>query len=638
MSESETCSRTLLKEEVKRLSTSFNTPQFSILHLNIRSIQKNLNKLQQFLCEIDFLPDVIALSEIWVSETSFFKPNLNGYEYVFESSKNKAGGVALFIKDSINYSLRNDLKFNSFMCENLWIELWSSKSKKEIIGVIYRHPSHDFSDFQLAFEKTLFNLNNYKCNYYICGDFNIDLHKHRTQSYIDTIGSLGCNQLITSPTRINKTFHTSSLLDHFYSNKLENCIRAKTLIHDISDHFPILAIISENNTNERLIKSSNKQFRIRNMKNFEESSFLKDLELNLNFTITENSEENFDIFLKSFTEIINKRAPFRTLTRKEVRMKNKPWINKALLSQIKLKNRLYKKYIRKKTATNFGVYKKHCNRLNHEIEKSKKIFYQGQVKNSSRNSKLIWKTIQDIVKYKCKTKPTIKEIRDKHNKLHTQPQNIANTLNEHFINIGINNLVEFPKFLCNLPYQRNWFFLKPFTAAEISKHIKSMDPKKSVNPEDPPIKFIKMASNIISPILAAIFNVCATNGIWPAKLKRACVIPIFKKGKLTVCGNYRPISLISPFSKILEKCLLEQLNCYFEKFSLLHPAQFGFKKNLSTEMAVAKVYQSYVDNIEKGLYMCSVFLDISKAFDSVNHKILTKTAVLRNNRTNITTY
>ena len=133
-----------------------------------------------------------------------------------------------------------------------------------------------------------------------------------------------------------------------------------------------------------------------------------------------------------------------------------------------------------------------------------------------------------------------------------------------------------------------------------------------------------MAAKVIAPILAKIFNQCIEQQIFPDSIKTACVIPIHKKGVRTSCNNFRPISLISPFSKLFENCLLTQLNSFFKSNSLISPNQFGFKENTSTEIAVSKIYDEYVLNIEEKKITCSIYLDISKAFDTVNHSLLLK--------------
>ena len=124
-----------------------------------------------------------------------------------------------------------------------------------------------------------------------------------------------------------------------------------------------------------------------------------------------------------------------------------------------------------------------------------------------------------------------------------------------------------------------------------------------------------MAKDVIAPILTELYNLCIKQGIFPNVLKTAAVIPIFKSGDPQLSQNYRPISLTSPFSKIFEKCIFSRMYNFITINSILHSNQFGFRKNLSTEIAVTRIYQDYINQIEDGNITCSIFLDIKKAFD-----------------------
>ena len=113
-------------------------------------------------------------------------------------------------------------------------------------------------------------------------------------------------------------------------------------------------------------------------------------------------------------------------------------------------------------------------------------------------------------------------------------------------------------------------------------------------------------------------------GVYPNSLKVAQVIPIHKKGDKSACPNYRPISLLSQFNTIFEKMLHHRLYSYLQDFELLNGHQFGFKPNSSTSLAVESIYSDLLHNHENGLFTCSLFIDFSKAFDTVNHNILIK--------------
>ena len=139
-----------------------------------------------------------------------------------------------------------------------------------------------------------------------------------------------------------------------------------------------------------------------------------------------------------------------------------------------------------------------------------------------------------------------------------------------------------------------------------------------------PSSILKHVVKEISPILAQITNICANQGYFPQELKIGCITPIFKNGNKTTISNYRPVCSLSPISKIIEKVTYNKMIKFIDKYGILSKEQYGFRKNMGTDTALA----NYVNRILKGLdekqYTVSIFMDLSKAFDVLNHKILKK--------------
>ena len=165
-------------------------------------------------------------------------------------------------------------------------------------------------------------------------------------------------------------------------------------------------------------------------------------------------------------------------------------------------------------------------------------------------------------------------------------------------------------------------FLTPATPREIYDIISAFDIKKSLGPNSIPVYILKISNNFFSDKLTDIINLSFKTGIFPDLCKLAKIIPIFKKDSPLLCENYRPISLLPIFSKIFEKVICERMYDFAEQNKLIYERQFGFRARHSTNHALISTTESIKSQIDQGNYVGGVFIDLQKAFDTVNHDIL----------------
>ena len=206
-----------------------------------------------------------------------------------------------------------------------------------------------------------------------------------------------------------------------------------------------------------------------------------------------------------------------------------------------------------------------------------------------------------------------------------EPKLVANAFNNYFANVGKTLASEIPS-VPNSPMEYlnksmcNSFYVFPTTRSEIETEISELKTGKAVGPSSIPFGILKMLKTDISKPLEFVFNTSLSSGIVPSDFKIANIIPVYKKGSQSCLCNYR----ISVFDKLLEKLMYNRLIKFLEKNNVLFENQFGFRAKHSTDHAVLCIIDKIQKAIEGRNYSCGIFLDFSKAFDTVNHQILIK--------------
>ena len=300
---------------------------------------------------------------------------------------------------------------------------------------------------------------------------------------------------------------------------------------------------------------------------------------------------------------------------------SKPWISLSILKSIKKKNKMYKRYLISRSSELLESYKTYKNKLTTFIRLAEKEYFSGRLLQVKDNMSKTWAILNSMTnKNRSRVEKNGVEINN--------PKEIAEEFNNFFVNIGSELAKKVPlgmskplDFLNDIDYSES-MFLAPTVTEEILDIISNLKNSSSSGVDNIPVKLIKLCKAELAPILAHINNQSLLDGIFPDSLKIAKVIPIFKSGNSDLVSNYRPISILSVFSKIFEKVMHSRLQKYIFDKAILHGSQFGFRSKLSTCMALLDLLDKLSSSIDNGEVTVGLFIDLAKAFDTVDHKIL----------------
>ena len=425
--------------------------------------------------------------------------------------------------------------------------------------------------------------------------------------------------LIDKPTRVSHT--TSTLIDNIFTNDLQHKHDSSILITDVSDHYPIITFRNDSVTITRP-KIKFRPYSDQNKLNF--SSRLENEQWGDIYNLT-NAQVAYDLF--SSTVIKHYTACFPLIERYENKRDSKQWITNGLKISIKHKNKLYTKFKRIPSVTNEITYKRYKYKLRNLIEAAKKLHFKQLIETNRTNIKNLWANIKEVIGT-CNKRKTLIEKLEFNNNEYNNSRDIADSLNDYFANVG-------PDLDCRIPTvdssplqylngsYTNSLFLTEISTNEVLTCLLNLKDSASGHDELKP-KIIKHASqHLVSP-LTHILQLCFETSTVPQQLKTAHITPIFKGGDSHLPQNYRPISILPVFSKIFERLLYNRLYAYFTSNKIISDKQFGFRKGFSTEMALTYALSEITSKIDQGKFVIGLFIDLKKAFDTVNHSILLK--------------
>ena len=321
-----------------------------------------------------------------------------------------------------------------------------------------------------------------------------------------------------------------------------------------------------------------------------------------------------------FELILDMHAP---LKKRRVRGEFAPWLNQSIRNL--MRERDLAKRAAEKSPEKWSLYKQLRNKVTKEIRVAVQSHYHGLINENKDNPKKMWQTINNVLDRSSKsTMPASLDIGGK--KL-TKEGDIVEALNHHFVSVGPKLASKIEQNANDDPLQHinnepTTMRLTPVDDNYVPKAIKQLKNGKAPGPDKIPIILIKDAVDLISKPLTLIFNSSLWKGIFPDVWKLARVTPIFKSGSKSVANNYRPISVISVFSRILERIVHDQVYEYLKVNKVLTMSQSAFQKLCSTIPSLIDSTDYWYENIDHKQLNLAIFLDLKKAFDTVDHKIL----------------
>ena len=588
-----------------------------LFHLNVRSMINKMDSIRIWADSTD--SDIIVLSETWLKK-SITNDMINIKDYnVFRTDRvGKGGGVAIYVKNHLDCTCIESL--TKPKCFELSVIKLLLPSGSDIIVVGCYHPPAASSEATNILSNLLHNWT--KSEMVLLGDLNWDWQTDLQNSFKDTCDSLCLVQLVNSPTRLNqKDLEKSTLIDVILTNAPQRFSAVGTFCNDISDHCAIACVRTC-----KIPKGKPRFIHKRRFKHFDEQAFLHDVfnsDLHIVSLMTD-VELAWNYFKSTFLAICDKHAPFRT---SRISGKDNPWFNDSISSLIRQRDTAWAKAKKSNIPLDWNLYRTLRNKCTKLIKNSKCAYYLNAIHDNLNNPAKFWKLVKSSSgSITPNSLPDLLRVNQSEIK---GKMDIADSFNNHFISAGSifdssnSGMIAAEGEPGPPPLDPDQLFtFAPILTSQVHKALMSLDVKKSSGPDKIEPFFFKVAAGLIAEPITSILNLSLYAGELPSSWKSAMVLPLLKGGDPSDLNNYRPISRLSVMAKVFESLVNEQLKKFLTDHNILSESQSGFRSGHSTTSAAMLVSNDIIEALDKKKHCAALFVDLSKAFDSVDHALL----------------
>lgn len=586
----------------------------------MQSLNNKLHILQSLLEDKNnFI--ALCLTETWLSVEKIPLINCNGYNLAsWYCRRNYAGGgTCIFLKKELAFDERNDLVSLSIEYIIEVSAIIVTKLNLLLIVIYWNGRQPDiFYDQLLKLLKLLVTKYN-SLKIVIGGDFNVNIlgNDQQTSRLLNQMLEFNFRNHINQATRVTRS--TSTCLDLIFTNFSENLFTTQVYDYGFSDHKSTIIKITKHLSIRKTWTLKKRHFNKQNILLFQNE--LKKIDWSTIIKSEKNINTNYNNFNTKITEILNLCIPLKI---KQIRLKQKQkWITRGIHTSCKNKRNLKILVSYTKNKQLIQHYKLYTKLLKKAVNRSKKLLYIAEMKNSENKTKSMWRIIRERTN-KNQQKLFQGISLNIHNNLTSDPMRVANGLNDYFASIGKLNGTSSTR-PCGRPVIQptdNTIYLRPVEPRETYLILRNLKNKHSYGIDELPPVLLRFCAKELTLPYYQLINQSFLEGTFPDLLKISIVKPIHKKGSKLDPNNYRPIALLPTSSKIFEKAMQTRLNSFCEKYNIFDDSQNGFRKNRSTVLATYKYIQEILNLINDKFYAIGILLDMTKAYDKVQFNIL----------------